>query len=221
MVIRLIAMGVAALATAMSVPTPAQTPTVESVPTPTTTIEPSPSGEATLAFVGDVHFERHLLRYLRPGGLRPVEPLWGDADLVIANLETAITSAGQHQEKIYNFRAPAKTVKALQQAGVGVVSMANNHALDYGRSGLADTLAAFSDASIAAVGIGADRAAALAPYRIDLNDRGGSGGVTPLSIFGVATSEMLSGLRWAAEPDRGGIVVWEAHRTALLRAIRC
>ena len=192
---------------------------VESEATPT--VEPvNRSGRVTLAFAGDIHFERHLLQHLRPGRMQVLEPLWSGADLVIANLETAITSKGDRQEKIYNFKAPARTITALAGAGFDVVSMANNHSLDYGRSGLADTLAAFKGSPLAAVGIGADRRAALTPYRVDLPDRDGSLAPTPISVFAFATSEMLGGLNWAAQPDRGGMVVWESHRSALLKAIR-
>lgn len=215
--IRTLAILLTAAIAAVSAPTPASTPMVEVQPTPT--VEPARSGTVTLAFAGDIHFERHLLAHLRPGRMATLQDLWGDADLVIANLETAITSKGVRQEKIYNFRAPARTVPALQQAGFDVVTMANNHALDYGRTGLRDTLAAFNDQSIAAVGIGADRASALAPYRVDLPDANGVGAPTPISIFGFATTEMLGGLNWAAQAEQGGIVVWESHRNALLKAI--
>lgn len=217
--IRSLFIGAAALAAAFSGTTPAATPMVEGVPTPT--VEPVlPAGTVTLAFAGDMHFERHLLQHLKPGRMQTVSSLWRDADLVIANLETAITSGGVQQRKIYTFRAPARTIPALALAGVDVVSMANNHALDYGRTGLQDTLAAFPGNEIAAVGIGADRRSALTPYRVELPDSLGVGAPTPISIFAFATREMLAGLDWSAEPDRGGIVIWERHRAALLRAVR-
>lgn len=217
--IRTLLIGITAVVTATSGTTAAIAPEMDSSSIPT--VEPVvPAGRVTLAFFGDIHFERHLQRHLQPGRLEKVARLWSNADFVMGNLETAITSAGTLQVKTYNFRAPARTVPALERVGVTVVSMANNHALDYGRSGLRDTLAAFEGRSIAAVGIGADRRSALTPYRVDLADSQGAGMPTALSVFAFATREMLGGLDWSAQPARGGIVVWENHRNALLKAIR-
>ena len=60
----------------------------------------------------------------------------------MVNLETAITEGGSPVGKEYNFRAPAQAFEALRVAGVDVVTIANNHGVDYGPDGLADTLAA-------------------------------------------------------------------------------
>jgi poly-gamma-glutamate capsule biosynthesis protein CapA/YwtB (metallophosphatase superfamily) len=181
---------------------------------------PPRSGSATIAFVGDIHFERHLKDLLRPGRMDGLKEIWGDADLVMANLETAITNVGVRQKKVFTFKAPPRSLDAMKAAGIDVVSLANNHSLDFGAQGLNDTLDAFSKSSLIPVGIGATRAAALAPYRVDLPDSTRMYGATPVSIFAVATSEMLGGLRWAAQGKSAGIVVWESHRTALLNAIK-
>jgi poly-gamma-glutamate capsule biosynthesis protein CapA/YwtB (metallophosphatase superfamily) len=181
---------------------------------------PLQSGSATIAFVGDIHFERHLTQLLRPGKMAGLKEIWGDADLVMGNLETAISNGGVRQRKIYTFRAPPRSLSAMKAAGIDVVSLANNHSLDFGASGLKDTLDAFTQSSLVAVGIGADRVAALTPYRVDIPDSNRMYGATPISIFAVATSEMLGGLRWAARSNTPGIVVWESHKTALLNAIK-
>ncbi len=97
----------------------------------------------TMAFAGDVHFEEEIESYLDdPAGLAPVARMLSAADLAVVNLETAITSRGVPEPKKYHFRAPATALDALRQAGVDLVSMANNHAVDFGADGLADTLAA-------------------------------------------------------------------------------
>ena len=64
------------------------------------------------------------------------------ADFTALNLETAITTRGTPQPKTFHFRAPPAAFTALRDAGIDLVTMANNHALDYGPVGLADTLAA-------------------------------------------------------------------------------
>src|SRR6202000_2991116 len=86
------------------------------------------------------------------------------ADFAALNLETSVTSRGTAQPKTYHFRTTPTAFTALPDAGVDLVTMANNHVLDYGPTGLADTLAAARAARFPYVGIGTDAAAAWAPY---------------------------------------------------------
>ncbi|MHB1432854.1 MAG: CapA family protein [Streptosporangiaceae bacterium] len=72
----------------------------------------------------------------------PIARVLRSADLTVLNLETAVTRRGTPQPKRYHFRASARAFTALADSGVDVANMANNHVLDYGRVGLADTLAA-------------------------------------------------------------------------------
>jgi poly-gamma-glutamate synthesis protein (capsule biosynthesis protein) len=84
----------------------------------------------------------------------------------MVNVETAITDAGEPVVgKNYHFRSPAQTFDALKAAGVDVVNMANNHALDYGPRGLQDTFAAIDAADLPVTGLGRDARQAYAPYR--------------------------------------------------------
>jgi poly-gamma-glutamate synthesis protein (capsule biosynthesis protein) len=97
--------------------------------------------------------------------LDAITPVLADADLTMVNLETAITDAGAPVAgKNYHFRSPAASFDALKAAGVDVVSMANNHALDYGPGGLQDTLRAITASKLPVVGIGADADDAYRPY---------------------------------------------------------
>ena len=73
----------------------------------------------------------------------------------MVKLETAITTGGARENKSFTFRAPATALNTLQAAGVDAVSLANNHAVDFGRAGLVDTLAAKNASPIPVVGIGA------------------------------------------------------------------
>lgn len=99
------------------------------------------------------------------GGLAGIGPALSRADLTVVNLETAVTSRGDRETtKAFTFRAPATAFSSLKDAGVDVVTMANNHALDYGQVGLADSLAASRAAGLPVVGAGVDEDAAYAPY---------------------------------------------------------
>ncbi|ACM19551.1 poly-gamma-glutamate capsule biosynthesis protein, putative [Geotalea daltonii FRC-32] len=62
-------------------------------------------------------------------------------DLAMGNLETPITSGGlEFKDKSYRFKAVPQAAAALKRAGFRVLTMANNHMLDYGTDGLLDTI---------------------------------------------------------------------------------
>src|SRR5215469_5763963 len=100
------------------------------------------SPDITLAFAGDVHFTGRTLKLLADPATAfgPISAVFRSADFTAVNLETAVTSDGTPQPKTYHFRAPATAFTALRDAGINLVTMANNHVLDYGQAGLADTL---------------------------------------------------------------------------------
>lgn len=91
------------------------------------------------------------------------------ADIAVANLESAVGVTGTPAPKAYTFRAPPIAVEALTLAGIDLVSLANNHSLDYGPESLAETRALLADAGILSVGAGPDRTAAHAPARIEID----------------------------------------------------
>ena len=87
-----------------------------------------------------------------------VGELLRSADVFIGNVETALTDSNELLvEKKYRFKNPPhKVAAALARAGMDVANLANNHSLDYGYSGLDDTLAALSQQRIATVGAGSN-----------------------------------------------------------------
>ncbi len=156
-------------------------------------------GTITLAFAGDVHFEEELEPYLdHPEGLAPVSTMFGRADLTMVNLETAITARGTPEPKKYHFRTPPAALTALMQAGVDAVSMANNHAVDYGMEGLTDTLAAQAESPIPVIGIGRDADAAFAPYSTTIDDE-------KITILAATQVPDHTAAVWAAGPDKAGV----------------
>jgi poly-gamma-glutamate capsule biosynthesis protein CapA/YwtB (metallophosphatase superfamily) len=89
-----------------------------------------------------------------------------EADLFVLNLECCISERGERPRepgKPFFFRAPLEATTLLGRLGVDCVTLANNHALDYGAEALLDTLAHLDAAGIGHVGAGADLAAARAP----------------------------------------------------------
>ncbi len=160
----------------------------------------SAAPSVTLAFAGDVHFEDELrARLNKPRtALAPIAPTLRDADLTMVNLETAITARGRPEPKKFTFRTSPKALDALAAAGVDVVSLANNHAVDYGAQGLADTLAAKANSPIPVVGIGKNAKAAFAPARFDV--RG-----TKVAVLGATQVPDRTASVWAAGKDKPGV----------------
>lgn len=120
----------------------------------------------TIALAGDVHFEKQLAPVAAdPQGLASLAPYLGAADLTIVNLESAVTDGGGRRMagKQFTFATPPSGLTTLSNAGVDVVSLANNHGVDFGAKGLEQTLAARAGSPVAMVGIGANAAEAFAP----------------------------------------------------------
>lgn len=89
-----------------------------------------------------------------------------EADLFVLNLECAISDRGARwpdPRKPFFFRAPPIAVDVLRHLGVGCVTLANNHALDYGTTALLDTLRHLDAAGIACAGAGSNEALAREP----------------------------------------------------------
>jgi poly-gamma-glutamate synthesis protein (capsule biosynthesis protein) len=167
------------------------------------------AGSVTLAFAGDVHFTGRTARLLSDPATAfgPVASVLRAADFTAVNLETAVTSRGTPQPKTYHFRTGPSAFTALRDAGVDLVTMANNHVLDYGPVGLADTLAAAKAARFPYVGIGADAAAAWAPYVTTVKGM-------RIAVIGVSqVAELASS--WVATASRPG----EANATDLGRTL--
>lgn len=143
-------------------------PATSSAVSTSSTRPPVTREPVTFAFGGDVHFEGSLRSraVADPAGLlASIAPVMSRADVAMVNLETAVTERGTPVPKEFVFRAPVAGLRALRAAGVDVATMANNHGVDYGRVGLADSLAASVQSGLPVVGIGKSAAAAYAPWQ--------------------------------------------------------
>ncbi|MBE5922656.1 MAG: CapA family protein [Lachnospiraceae bacterium] len=92
------------------------------------------------------------------------------ADVMCLNNEfTFSTNGSPLPNKMYTFRANPTRVSVLQEMGVDIVSLANNHVYDYGEQALLDTFKTLTDAGIDYVGAGKNLAEAMRPvyYEID------------------------------------------------------
>ena len=136
-------------------------------------VAPVASAPLRVIAVGDIMLDGTARPVLAQNGydhaFAGVKQLFGDAPVVFGNLEGPLTVRGNpEQDKTYVFRSPPdKVSQALVGAGFNVVSLANNHTLDYGADGLAQTIETLDAAGIAHAGAGADLTAARRPAIIE------------------------------------------------------
>ena len=123
---------------------------------------------------GDVMLGRLVGRAIARHGpkypLGPVAGLLREADLALVNLECAITASHARWEgapKAFYFGAPPAAIDGLTDAGIDLVSLANNHVLDFGIAGLRDTRRALQLHGIHAAGAGENIAEAAAPVIVE------------------------------------------------------
>ncbi len=141
---------------------------------------------------------------------RPVgfDYVWGDAlaefervrpEVRIVNLETAVTvSPDAWPQKRVHYRMHPANVPCLTAAGIDCCVLANNHVMDWGHSGLEETLAALRAAGIRTAGAGRDDSEAGAPAIIESAGR-------RLLVFGFAVENSGVPRAWTATRDQPGV----------------
>lgn len=165
-----------------------------------------------LALAGDTMLGRGVARELERGrGARLVDAdvvaIARQADLCILNLECCISERGEpwpDPRKPFFFRAPPHAVETLASLGVDCVTLANNHALDYGAEALIDTFRHLREGGIAWVGAGRDLDEARRPQLLEA-------GALRLAVAGV--SDHPKG--FAAAPGRPGIAHADLRRSGV------
>ena len=115
----------------------------------------------TICGVGDVMLARKVGRAIKTQGpdypLRVLGPELAAADITFANLESPIAQSGQPLPgKQICFRAPPVSLESLKAGGFDIVSLANNHAVDYDSPALLETFDRLSEAGIAVIGAGSN-----------------------------------------------------------------
>lgn len=117
--------------------------------------------EIVLSAVGDVMLAGKWTPLLKAKGydypFAGVKSILTTSDLSIANLESPIARGGKEfSGKKFRFRAEPAVASALKHAGISVVTLANNHSMDFGAEALLETLEHLRAKNIAWVGAGND-----------------------------------------------------------------
>jgi poly-gamma-glutamate synthesis protein (capsule biosynthesis protein) len=141
---------------------------------------------------------------------RPVAfgDLWGDAmaelerrspDARIANLETAVTQNAEPELKGINYKMNPANVGAISAVGLDCCALANNHVLDWGRSGLLETLGTLQQAGVHWAGAGPDQDSAAAPAILSIAGKG------RVLVYAFASPTSGIPVRWAATAHKPGV----------------
>ena len=137
---------------------------LEPTPSPevTPTIVPENVGTTSMVFTGDVYLGNYVSSVYDANGIQGIlsETLlekFQMADFAMVNQEFPFSLRGTPMEnKQYTFRVNPEKVRVFQEMEIDMVSLANNHAIDYGQDAFLDTLDTLAAANITYVGVGRD-----------------------------------------------------------------
>lgn len=157
-----------------------------------------------------------------PRGVGP-EYVWGALtgelacsapDARVVNLETSLTRRGTPwPAKEVRYRASPESAVCLRTARIDVCTLANNHVLDYGLEGFADTLATLRALGIASAGAGEDLESARAPARVALPGGG------DLVVLAIGSEDAGVPFSWRARADRPGVDLLEDFSSRSIDAL--
>lgn len=154
----------------------------------------------------------------------PLDYIWGHAfdilnadtiDLRLINLETSVTTSDNYwRGKGINYRMHPKNIPALKEVQIDVVSLANNHVLDWGFAGLEESIKSLNENEIATVGAGDNLEQAQSPAIFEMQGKG------RVLVFASGSTDSGVPLRWAATESQPGVNLIEDFSRATVQRIR-
>jgi len=169
--------------------------------------------EINLFFVGDIMLGRGVEYMINKQGkgdfkfsfLKIASELQ-KSDILFANLEGPISDRGVRVGSIYSFRFKPEAIDGLVYGGFDILSLANNHMLDYQRIALEDTMNILKENNIDYVGAGFNKEEAFSLKIKEIkNTRIGFLAYTNLGPGNWKAGEKNSGMAWISENDIGEI----------------
>ena len=179
----------------------------------------APSEPAKLLFAGDLYLSSHVLSaYDSAGGtsgiLSPdLLQVIDESDIFMVNLEFPFSTRGTPEEdKSFTFQVSPDRVHILDELGVDIVTLANNHTLDYGTDALFDTLDTLDQAGIAHTGAGGDIAEACKAVLMEAKGR---------TYAFLGATRVIPYADWAATRLGPGLnSIYDAHKDRVLEELR-
>lgn len=158
----------------------------------------------TLLFGGDIYLSSHVLNaYDTGGGIggildEGIRTAIGESDIFMANEEFPFSGRGSAAlDKEYTFSLPTDRVSVMKEIGPDIVSLANNHTMDFGAEALLDTLETLDNAGIQHVGAGANLDEAKALEMIEVKGK---------KIGFLAASRVIPENSWTAGRSHPGVL---------------
>ena len=166
--------------------------------------------EITVGFMGDVMLGRNVSDYLDTHKnytflWNAIVPILKNNDFNIANLETTFTEWQEAAQKTFTFKSNPIHVQALKEANIGIVNLANNHILDFGKQGLEDTIKTLDSMHIQHAGAGSTLQQAQAPVFFE------SKGIS-FALLGITDNEP----EWLAAHHKAGTNYIPIDKSSLL-----
>lgn len=163
-------------------------------------VEDKPYEPIEIIFVGDVMFEWSLKETLKRKGVdypfEQIKERIKEVDFAVVNLETAITIGTEAYPKKYNFKSEPETLNGLLNAGFDLVSLANNHTMDFGEKGLIDTMKNLEEYNLPYIGSGLNKEEAYMGHEVVIQGK---------KIKFLAFSRVLPTVEWYATDNKPGI----------------
>lgn len=161
-------------------------------------------GKVTVAFAGDIYLSNYVLDAYKKAGNQihgildeGFQNEIAQADWFVANEEFPFSDRGtQAKDKQFTFRLPTENVSIFQKLDLDLVSLANNHALDYGTDALLDTCHTLEQAGIRYIGAGADLEEAKRPVIMEHDG---------VKIGFLGATRVIPEYSWAAQKDSAGM----------------
>ncbi|MGE5473635.1 MAG: CapA family protein [Ignavibacteriales bacterium] len=155
----------------------------------------------TISFVGDILLASRIGRKIDSEGanypFEKVKDYLSSSDLAVGNLESSIAVTGTPvQGKEYTFRADPKVIGGLKYSGLDILSLANNHVLDFGKEALVETLGHIEDGGLSYIGAGEDIDEAFKPVIVEIKKK-------KIAVFGA--SRVIPAVSWYAGENAPGV----------------
>lgn len=172
--------------------------------------------EIVISFMGDVMMDSFIGDYIRDRGVdypwEDVAPITRESDLAVINLETSVSTRGSTKKpEGYGFRSNPDSLQGLVNSGIDIVSLANNHTLDFGEDSFYDTLESLNQYDIAYVGGGKNKQEAEQVRIIEKNG---------MKIGFLAFTSVIPWSSWEAQENKPGAAIYkDEYKDKLLQNI--
>lgn len=153
-----------------------------------------------IIFVGDVRLDASIERAINIHGVEfpflHIKEDLSNADYAVLNLETAVTTSNHTFTKKYNFKSDPVTLKGIKKSGFDLVSLANNHTMDYSEEGLLDTINYLKKYNLYYIGAGGSSTEAYSAHEVEIKGK---------KIKFLGFSRVLPDMSWYAQQNKPGL----------------